>query len=591
DTNVEAAVLSLSLSLCLGRDGLARKSDGKNGAIRNVQAQSQPEDPPRNGESLLTRFSTQLWLILCDRFAGVVLQLLSLLSSANAIRILDVVVPQFVENGTADSVVLDCVYQYSLEEDQQLVVKWFFNQDPKPIYQWIPDLNKRSYSKSRFEGHIDRHFEVPPPSTPNSLLGHAHRGGAGEIPYGDDEPADKYTKYRALKIMRPTTEMSGSYSCSVTSLQGQDTKTKEMIVYAKPRRFSLSFRRPADSSETQFKCQVEGIFPQPQLHMYRVEQTRIAGNEYTNVANMTEALNYSVQPVGHQRRATKDGYLTVLTTSLSNRLFRLSAQSSKARRHLFFCVYTIPSTDIKQTRVLEFYPDVCGLIVGEPQKVRTSVVSLRTGQISSSSSSSSPCVVVLAQRIPRSVVFLGSKTLARASMTFSLNTDFLARRLVRGRGGHHLIGQLIVTRETRGSSHSARLKKWPKRTGRPRVRWAEGDRRTQEGSVSTTGGAMSRCGKSMLTQRAREAFAKRCCQPGPRCLLCVDGGPSKSGRAHFVPDRKSAEVEAEKSQKFICSSAMKRFTHNALLRFSCFFAPPTADLRSQTSAGTLAELT
>lgn len=93
--------------------------------------------------------------------------------------------------------------------------------------------------------------------------------------------------------------------------------------------------------------------------MYRVEQTRIAGNEYTNVANMTEALNYSVQPVGHQRRATKDGYLTVLTTSLSNRLFRLSAQSSKARRHLFFCVYTIPSTDIKQTRVLEFYPGEC----------------------------------------------------------------------------------------------------------------------------------------------------------------------------------------------------------------------------------------
>lgn len=152
--------------------------------------------------------------------------MLPLLSNTHGIRILDVVVPQFVENGTADSVVLDCVYQYSLE-DQQLVVKWFFNQDPKPIYQWIPDLNKRSYSKSRFEGHIDRHFEVPPPSTP--MLVHHHRRGG--LANNDNGPADKYTKYRALKIMRPTTEMSGSYSCSVTSLQGQDTKTKEMIVY------------------------------------------------------------------------------------------------------------------------------------------------------------------------------------------------------------------------------------------------------------------------------------------------------------------------------------------------------------------------
>lgn len=37
-----------------------------------------------------------------------------------------------------DPVVLDC--DYTLEEslDEGLVVKWFFNEKPTPIYQWIP---------------------------------------------------------------------------------------------------------------------------------------------------------------------------------------------------------------------------------------------------------------------------------------------------------------------------------------------------------------------------------------------------------------------------------------------------------------------
>lgn len=46
---------------------------------------------------------------------------------------------------------------------------------------------------------------------------------------------------------------------------------------AKPRKFDLSFLRPDDSEETQFRCQVEGIFPEPQVLMYRVEQMHSAG--------------------------------------------------------------------------------------------------------------------------------------------------------------------------------------------------------------------------------------------------------------------------------------------------------------------------
>lgn len=131
---------------------------------------------------------------------------------SECVSITEIAVPPFVENGTIEPVILDCVYTYDANEDQHLVVKWFFNDDPKPIYQWIPDLNKRSYSKSKiFEGRIDRNYAILSSSKADST--------------------DKYTKFRALKINRPTTEMTGTYSCSVTSLQGQDTRSKDMIVY------------------------------------------------------------------------------------------------------------------------------------------------------------------------------------------------------------------------------------------------------------------------------------------------------------------------------------------------------------------------
>lgn len=45
-------------------------------------------------------------------------------------------------------VVLDC--DYTLEEslEEGLVVKWFFNEKPTPIYQWIP--NKRPQELGKF---------------------------------------------------------------------------------------------------------------------------------------------------------------------------------------------------------------------------------------------------------------------------------------------------------------------------------------------------------------------------------------------------------------------------------------------------------
>jgi hypothetical protein len=52
------------------------------------------------------------------------------------IKIESLVIPKYVENGTEESVVLDCIYTFDPEEDMFLVVKWFLNDEPEPIYQW-----------------------------------------------------------------------------------------------------------------------------------------------------------------------------------------------------------------------------------------------------------------------------------------------------------------------------------------------------------------------------------------------------------------------------------------------------------------------
>ena len=45
--------------------------------------------------------------------------------------------------------------------------------------------------------------------------------------------SDLYRRHRAIKIMRPTTELSGTYRCKVSSFVDEDFMQKKMTVYCK----------------------------------------------------------------------------------------------------------------------------------------------------------------------------------------------------------------------------------------------------------------------------------------------------------------------------------------------------------------------
>lgn len=60
------------------------------------------------------------------------------------LQITDLRVPPSVRNGS-EYVILDCEYALlpeDLKEESGLVVKWFFNHSPSPVYQWIPGTFK-----------------------------------------------------------------------------------------------------------------------------------------------------------------------------------------------------------------------------------------------------------------------------------------------------------------------------------------------------------------------------------------------------------------------------------------------------------------
>lgn len=115
-------------------------------------------------------------------------------------------VPASVRNGTTAGALLDCEYTLRPDETRDesgLVVKWFFDNGPAPVYQWIPSQGK--------------------PQDLGILK--------GKLKLDYRASNHKATMHRALYIVNPTTDLSGEYKCSVSTFQDEDFMIKKMIVF------------------------------------------------------------------------------------------------------------------------------------------------------------------------------------------------------------------------------------------------------------------------------------------------------------------------------------------------------------------------
>ena len=122
-----------------------------------------------------------------------------------AVEIVSMAVPPVVEAGVHD-IVLDCEYEYTEEEKNQLDIKWYFNNNPEPIYQWLPMTSGPQVIGDQFRHHLDLDYQVN---------------------------KDQYKKHRALNIKNPQPHLSGTYMCKVSTFIDEDFMQKDLLVYGR----------------------------------------------------------------------------------------------------------------------------------------------------------------------------------------------------------------------------------------------------------------------------------------------------------------------------------------------------------------------
>jgi len=147
-----------------------------------------------------------------------------------------------VELGS-ENILLDCDFEYNADERVQLDIKWYFNSEPSPFYTWVPEkMSRPQIIGEKFREHVD--------------VDHVVNGNA-----------DSHMKHRALLLKKPTTELSGYYTCKVSSFVSEDIRRKQMIVYSPATSVKFEQERLPTGHQVNVSCSAKNIYPQPRIKL------------------------------------------------------------------------------------------------------------------------------------------------------------------------------------------------------------------------------------------------------------------------------------------------------------------------------------
>ena len=166
---------------------------------------------------------------------------LILLPSCHSISVIELSVPTAVENGEA-SVILDCLYSYSKAEAEQLRLRWFYNQNPSPFYQWVAGrkASQPEVIGSMFADKIDLSYMAS---------------------------TGQHTMHRAIMIKHVSMDMAGTYTCVVDTLTMEVVAEANMLVYSSPVETQFTQRR-LSNSRLNISCQFTGVYPVPDVRLF-----------------------------------------------------------------------------------------------------------------------------------------------------------------------------------------------------------------------------------------------------------------------------------------------------------------------------------
>ncbi|CAG5057503.1 unnamed protein product [Parnassius apollo] len=181
-----------------------------------------------------------------------------------SVKIVKTEVPEIIQYGLQDAVILDCDYTYG-NNTSGLGVKWFFRNKARPVYQWI--VSQKPQDMGILRGRVDLAYRAS---------------------------SDPLKMYRALRIVKPDTDISGDYTCVVSTFMEEDSRTKQMIVFVPETNFRLILNKTADDTVNVI-CAADGAFPAPNLTLATPEmrldgvshELKLVNGRYSAVASVT----------------------------------------------------------------------------------------------------------------------------------------------------------------------------------------------------------------------------------------------------------------------------------------------------------------
>ncbi|KAG6798900.1 hypothetical protein HZU73_05703 [Apis mellifera caucasica] len=216
------------------------------------------------------------------------------ISDIYASKIYTLDVPLVVRNGTGP-IDLSCIYNIK-EKENGLVIKWYHNIDQ--IYQWIPPM---------------------PPQDTGVINGFTEYS----------EQSLKYFNSRSIiHLKMAIVEMSGQYTCTISTFQEEDMKRTKMIVYVPETDITIhvsSFNK----NHLNLTCIANGAQPRPILKIY------IEGIEVNNYYDKTVKILE---------------YKTILSAK------RSAIIKNPLEPLLLECEISIPHTDYKRRERIIYYP-------------------------------------------------------------------------------------------------------------------------------------------------------------------------------------------------------------------------------------------
>ncbi|CAL4141144.1 unnamed protein product [Meganyctiphanes norvegica] len=226
-----------------------------------------------------------------------------------SLEVLGISGPGVILNGSMPLVVLDCDYEVAANDRSSLVVKWFHNRAPYPVYQWIPH------------------------SHPQDL---GFLKGRVQLDYVVDDLW--YKKHRALAIRNPTTDDTGEYTCWISTFESEAFKRKTLIIYSPVTDLSIRWSRPR-VGRLLVKCNAGGVYPEPEVLIIK-----------TGAAPGHSTL----------RRQVLDGVSKQTVKFAEQGFFNVSAQvemheSELSGENVFECVLSIPGTEYRVAEHITYY--------------------------------------------------------------------------------------------------------------------------------------------------------------------------------------------------------------------------------------------